>query len=345
MINLTQTRELIVKHAFFLIAPLTIILLAAIIYSQFIYKPAPKISYQLQTSQDLPKQTTRTSVEYLGKDIEIPKELPILMINSLKPISHEEASRIAQSMGFTGIPQTIPSSTDSTIYLWKNNDLTLSVKTGSRKLQYQKFIPPNQIFEPPVDVNQVITTLKNFLDQFQLSYQTININDPEIEYLEDLTEGSQTGDVDTSRFIKLRYKQEINGLPVIPSPTSEHAIQTLISSTNEIVNFQTDLSLDLIYTPEGPSPAKSFEEVLNELNKGGGVYISSIGEVERLGEQVDVVSAKIKAAQLVYLKSKQQLNQLIPVVLFEGEALLSNKKSENVKIVVSLLKNVEIIQP
>lgn len=345
MISLTQTRELITKHASFLIAPIIIILLGVIIYSQFVYKPAPKINYQLQTSQELPKQTKSTSVEYLGKTLETPKELPILAINTLSALSFEEASSIAQKMGFIGTPQTIPSSIDGTIYLWKNNDLTLSIKTVSRRLQYQKFIPPNQIFEPPVDVNQAIATLKNFLDQFQLSYQTININDPEIEYLEALTEGSQTGDVNTSRFIKLKYKQETNSLPVIPSPTSEHAIQTLISSTNEIVNFQTDLSLDLIYTPEGPFPAKSFEEVLNELNKGGGVYISSIGEVERLGEQVGVVSAKIKAAQLVYLKSKQQLNQLIPVVLFEGEALLSNKKSENVKIVVSLLKNVEIIQP
>lgn len=351
MITLTGVKKSFAHIKFFIVPLLIVIILVSIIIVRFTLKdnvktpepPSEMITFDIQTSKGLPRQTPETTIISEATTPNIPDKMPILIMPQTSPIPEEEAAKLAGNLGFGGKPQLISAPEDETIYLWKNQEASFLIKSKSKKLQYEKLAKSSQQQNLTLNINQAVDALQKFIVKLGLTPTSLDLAHPKSSLLEDLSARPKQIPPDRAKFINLSYYQNIDGLPLISTSPGEYSLESLIGISGEILTLKVDLTINQEPQKTQDYPTQSFEDLSNELKIGNGVYISSVGNYGRTPQDtpLDIKVLKIKNIQLGYLKT-QSSQELLPIMAFDAEVALSNNKIESVLIVLPVLKNVQI---
>lgn len=343
MASLTNIKELFARFRFFIIATALILILAVVIAIQIGFKKPQPLTVQLEHPQGLPTMTASTKLDLNLDSLQLPREQSLLIIPKLEPLSQQDAKKIAQDLGFTQEPQVL-SSQNNVTYFWKTNKNSLIIVANSREVKLQNQSEYPLPIKEQVNLDKSIDILSRLLNKLD-----INLSDyttPQYTLFENL--GSKTSPTaEKAHFIRLSFFQKINSLPIVSNTPAEHfSIDAVLDAKGNIISVSMFLS-PTDYQESKPYSVKKFEQVVEDLRLGKGLVVYSRRPYESLGLKPApaIVSVKITSATKVYLKTANNPQQLIPSILFEGEAALVDNKKEFLSIAVPVLENVQFVSP
>ncbi|OGD94351.1 hypothetical protein A3A48_03315 [Candidatus Curtissbacteria bacterium RIFCSPLOWO2_01_FULL_37_9] len=341
MTSLTKLREI---RVYFILGTLTILLITAITLQLFLKQKGKtgQIWQNIEISASLPKQTTATKVNFLAEHLTIPREMSVIKLTP-NDIDLDKSQELAKNLGFQQQPQVISSVIAGEILLWRSANATLSVDIQHKTLHFERIINYKQEQKGLVNLDRAVESLKKFLDNSKLDFKNFNIEDPQFNLYEKLSEGLATEDTQKAKYIELIYPKQINGFPVILK-SQLASLKAITDYADEVLSLDLDLNVNAPWEVEFEGTTKPFDKIIKELNEDKGIYLSSIGKpFNSTQNNLTINTLTVTEAEIVYFEDIKETNRLVPTLYVKGETVLSDRSIEKVGIILPIINNFEFV--
>jgi len=273
--------------------------------------PSPVITSTFRSTSDM--------VLDLNTAPQLPESLPLIMVEK-SSLSNIENYSIAKNLGFIETPMITRDIRYGDIYIWKNNDYSLTINP---KLSQYHLFSFTDLFT--VNTMQELEE-KDYLDKsnkFLNTLQPLNINALEINKIQYLSLAKPTGKFSVSNkddFIIFEITYQLNSLnyTIVDqiSPGTTGYLRLL--KNGEVYEFFTTNISD-VKVLEEKHKIKNLKEIEDSLDRA---YVVSVdgyyGATSDLPKS-DVASIFINSIEIVYLIDNNKQNLFQPVFLMKGK--------------------------
>ncbi|MCG2685910.1 hypothetical protein L6258_00900 [Candidatus Parcubacteria bacterium] len=272
--------------------------------------------------------TTGKAFEYRGDGIDLLSELAIYKFDpSTETISLTKARVVAAHLGFTEEPQTVEDVVEGTAYIWSEGGRSWSVLPQSGRISYaDQFGAGGVVFLPTVQ-----ETARSFLERAGL-FGGLELNKDRVRYLV-----NQTGryvvveDSGEAEAVEVFFRYRLGDQPLFEEVPAVDSVSVIVGG-GRVLKLEGWLFDDALLTSEGEIRLKSFDQVVEDLQSGQAGVLALDSETKEFSRAV------FTRAELGYLR-KMEEGLVMPVVVFYGEAQLSDGAAAGIVAAVSAVKS------
>lgn len=298
--------------------------------------PTPKIE----------RFSIKTPLSYSGlqkEKINVKEEI----VYEIKPslLSDKEAISIAQKFNFKTIPEVYQDQENNNIfYEWSEVDKYLSINLLTGEIEYQKedLKSVSQEKDISIDSKQAEKIARSFLENHQLlPPEDINLILSSKQYLQiNEVHFSKVDSLKEAHLLQLNFQYQIN-----EKSLSRAFINILLDKNNNIFR--------LIFKPSFKEikniafyPLKTKKDILKELKVVNFIHYLSKPDYPVTQDEVKNLSTiNLNKIEVVYLKTNQKENYLIPLFFISGKGLLKDGEILEVGLYLPAIKDEYLLTP
>jgi hypothetical protein len=271
------------------------------------------------------KFTIRLSIK--KEDFIFPKKLPLLEIDQNFNLDEDLAKKIASNLGFSDNFNKINDTFDGKTYFWINDQATLFIYFGSKKIRYTS--KNNTIsVNKQLSKEDIISIAENFItDKNILNKESFQVGN--VKFLKESQEykGGENSYEETSKENATIYQVSIlpknTDYEIITPNFTDSSSYIQIKPDGSIYSFQITL-LNPLKRGLTEYKIKDYEEFKNNIEKA--VLIELIGNTYLLSDLPKnfIQEIEINKIEIAYLMESKKSNYLIPIFKLSGKALINS---------------------
>lgn len=268
----------------------------------------------------------------------IQDKMPVLNLKRQEPLNPSQINQIAEGLGFLGEPRREQDVTLGTIYVWIDNERSLSISPQTNNIEYDTDLISN----PPTEVgtlpNPLLAKGKLFalLEKLGLSLGNVHHNQKE-RYLkvEDLR--IKEVDQDEASVLQLILNPFFNQIPVATNSPEEYFITASFDKDGNIIGFKIKNFLNSL-TPAREYPLKNLDEIKGAIYNEGKILQTDIDRHTKTIKDVYITLIEITQSNLAYFISEKN-SALQPIYILRGDAQISEGQQIPISIYLPAIKN------
>ncbi len=312
----------------FILTVLLVVFLATIAILLWIFTQSNKPASGEPLQQDPLLQAVPTIPAFTGgffpiqlalteKDVNLPKELPLLMVSNSSNITQEQAVDIAKRAGFIEAPRIIQSPQGENVYIWVQLSDALTISGITNEIHYTLGggYPIKGLFDKKRDT-EIIATAKDAMIKKGFIDPDEETNPIDISYIfsensDDLKRSSkENANIATVNFKSGNQPYKLIGLEPNLSLTT---VSIFPDGTPLEIKLKKDINYEV---SDKKYPIKSFEAMRLALPVASLISTS----VEYYEPQSnDIVYVSIERVEIAYFSDELKNNIYQPVFLFTGK--------------------------
>ena len=253
----------------------------------------------------------------LRQDIDLPNELPLILLNRTDEYSEDEVFEIARSAGFDSNPIISTDTNRGTTYIWnKNNIESLVIYSRTKSIEY--FIFPDNTITDRYPEEDLIDLAKNFLER-KLMIDTGVLRHNRSVYLirDETNENTQTTSQDKANLVQLIFNRDISEFKIVSLDQFSPPYSVWIEPDGDIVKIQIHRNTDAIFSDE-TYKIKNINDVMNSNNQATLLSLDDY-EIDVFSLTIeDIKVITINQIELAYLLTDQNSSTLQPIFVLKG---------------------------
>jgi len=245
-----------------------------------------------------------------------------------KDVVAQFIARWPRALGFGGLPQRLADNGEESLYLWSKEGETLVIDEGASSLSYRVDLhaDPNTLtgsFLPTFE--QAVGIVEQTLQELEIASNLLEYDPTKNKALRAGVSLVQETTLAEAELLEVRFSARIGDYPLYleSGPGLDPAI-AWVGKEGKLLRLDYH-SLGAVGEKIGDYPLKNKEEVLQSLDRGEGVVVSTSLEG---GEEM--VATAITKVELGYLLPSPDTAVLQPVFVLSGKAQTVEGKTGNV---------------
>ncbi len=272
-------------------------------------------------------------------DINLPQELPYLEKTQLLPLTKDEASLIASSLGFINDPLDVTDAISGEILIWNSETNFLSVTLKERKIKYGPNYNPTEKISSVADKQyseeEIINNATKFLKEKLSSFIT-NPSFVSFTYLkpEEGLELFQETDKTNAQIYQLNFNEGNILYPILTLNPQSTNIYVQLLKDGTILNMESTFISEPVESTEKFS-TKTFEEIVSQASNAEIVSINNGNENLSDINPSDIENVIIDKIFVSYFLENQSDEYFQPIYVLKGNVEIIGY-SEQLPIVLYL---------
>lgn len=271
-----------------------------------------------------------------------PKEAAVYQIARLV-LDQYEVENLAQKLQLSGPPQIVNDQETGQIFLFKKEGTSLTISQTT--ISFKKTVEETKGGGVTIKPQEAFFRAKAFLANLALWNDRFFLDAAATRYYNAAgSELTEERDPLKAHLVELNFKTQIDSHDLVGLYPQSAPLTIRLSGSGEIVFFR------LKRLPEVKAfrlyPLKSFTEASNEVEQGRGTVVRVFrpGDDPLTSPHYTVASFNLTNVELVYFLPQNEKDQLQPIFLFHGEAILVDGSRSEAAVYLQAVKK-RLVKP
>ncbi|BCX14448.1 MAG: hypothetical protein KatS3mg088_131 [Patescibacteria group bacterium] len=295
--------------------------------------PEPRLNQNYKGNYNITLSVNKESLN-------LPKELPLIEIESTNPLDENYAINIANKLGFANRPQKIDDVFDGITFFWKNDNSTLFIYSKTRKIKYNQNSFLNNINKQLSD-EEILNIAKEFVIQNKILDKDSFQADTLIPIKSDsTTEGFKETTKKEADLYQVNIKSKAIGYSIVNPNSVEPDSYIRIKKDGTIYSFQITVNPSFKESIT-KYKVKNYEEIEKSLNQAVLIEIRNNNYLLLSELPTDFIKEiKVDKIEIAYLSESTKETILYPIFKMSGKAILKNSQEETLAtLYISAISN------